>query len=486
MRMGSTAGQRGGSTRASAPTNLPLFTVVAGKEFCGIDSQGCVTDGFGAYGNHEDCKIQANVDLKASAASFHLENGGTCAYDYIEIHGERYCGSAAPPSNVAMAREDIMTWHTDVSVTRDGFVICGEATSSSFKDYICCVPPSPPNPPTLPPTPPTPPTPPLLPPPTTSRWAGSILDTFHPDVAGKGYGIIASGTDGALVVGSYQGNASFGAHHLASGGALDAFVMKVSGAGAIDWAVRAGGAGDDQALAIASDGAGGALVTGLFEGVASFGSAIDAARLQAVKDTIDGFEEEGRFDIIREIYAEIAGGNFLLSKGAADIFMMHVTAAGTIDWAVQAGVDSASGNERHAESRMDIASDFLGGAYVTGSFEGTMTYGDGLTLSSTAQREAFVLHITSGGTIDWAVSSDGTAQASGGAVVADGLGGAIVTGRFEGVRQFGATTLTNYDGGLSDGGTPDIFVMHVTATGTIDWAVQAGGTGFDAAYGIAG
>lgn len=40
-----------------------------------------------------------------------------------------------------------------------------------------------------------------------------------------------------------------------------------------DWAVRIGGASDDVSEGIASDGAGGSLVAGEFQGTVSFGSA---------------------------------------------------------------------------------------------------------------------------------------------------------------------------------------------------------------------
>jgi hypothetical protein len=49
--------------------------------------------------------------------------------------------------------------------------------------------------------------------------------------------------------------------------------MHVTSSGTIEWAVRAGGTGEDQAKGIAPDGSGGALlVTGYFAGTASFGT----------------------------------------------------------------------------------------------------------------------------------------------------------------------------------------------------------------------
>ena len=43
-----------------------------------------------------------------------------------------------------------------------------------------------------------------------------------------------------------------------------------------------------------------------------------------------------------------------------------------------------------------------------------------------------------------------------------------MTGTFLSSTTFGSTTLTSR-------GNRDVFIMHVTSAGTIDWAVQAGG-----------
>ena len=48
-----------------------------------------------------------------------------------------------------------------------------------------------------------------------------------------------------------------------------------------------------------------------------------------------------------------------------------------------------------------------------------------------------------------------------------------MTGYFTGAALFDTTSLTNR-------GLADAFVMHVTAAGAIDWAIQAGGTSFTA------
>ncbi|KOO52965.1 pkd domain-containing protein [Chrysochromulina tobinii] len=250
----------------------------------------------------------------------------------------------------------------------------------------------------------------------------------------QGSGIAYTGAGGALVTGYFSGEASFGSTSLTSRGRYDAFVMHVTASGAIDWAIQAGGTSDDRGFGIAHDGAGGAFVTGDFSGEASFGS------------------------------------TSLTSRGVQDAFVMHVTASGAIDWAIQAGGTSYDGG-------YGIAHDGAGGALVTGYFYSEASFGS-TSLTSRGMQDAFVMHVTASGAIDWVVQAGGTSYDGGFGIAHDGAGGALVTGYFSGEASFGSTSLTSR-------GEYDAFVMHVAASGAIDWAVQAGGTSYDRGYGIA-
>ena len=143
------------------------------------------------------------------------------------------------------------------------------------------------------------------------------------------------------------------------------------------------------------------------------------------------------------------------------------------NWAVEVeGTASSSGN--------GIAHDGAGGAFVTGVFSGTASFGD-TSLTSRGSFDAFVLHVTASGLIDWAVQAGGASYDydQGYGIAHDGAnGGAFVTGTFAGEAHFGSYAVTSR-------GVYAVFVMHVTASGVIDWALQLGGAADDIGLSIA-
>ena len=151
---------------------------------------------------------------------------------------------------------------------------------------------------------------------------------------GRGYGIVGDGDRGAFVTGSFEGTTTFGATRLTSAGGEDIFVMHVDKAGALDWVVQAGGAGNDRGAAIALDGGSGMWITGHFAGNVSFGS------------------------------TPLRGGDLRCTNA----FVMHVSVGGSITGAVEAGGVGMNGGN-------SVASDGAGGAWVAGFFTGTASFG---------------------------------------------------------------------------------------------------------------
>ena len=80
--------------------------------------------------------------------------------------------------------------------------------------------------------------------------------------------------------------------------------------------------------------------------------------------------------------------------------------------------------------------------------------------------------------IVWAVKAGGTRVDHGYGVTVDVAHNTFVTGAFEGAATFGGTE-------LASSGSSDVFVMKLDASGAVQWAIRAGGSGVDYADGIA-
>ena len=238
-----------------------------------------------------------------------------------------------------------------------------------------------------------------------------------------GLGIASDGSGGAFVTGQFVSSATFGSTTLtgASSSYYDGFVTHVTSSGSIDWAFAFGIGRDDVALAVAADGSGGALVAGYISNVDGYPGIFDYGNLGSLKN-----------------------------NGQSDAVIIRVSSSGAITWAFTAG-----GSE--PDEATAIAHDGSGGAYVAGYFKSPpgsggnyipATFGDSgstatytcptdasycVQLASAGDKDVFVVHVTSSGNIDWAQKyGDGGAQHAH-AMVSDGSGGFLVAGEGTGV-----------------------------------------------------
>ncbi|MDD4223910.1 MAG: SBBP repeat-containing protein [Candidatus Cloacimonetes bacterium] len=205
------------------------------------------------------------------------------------------------------------------------------------------------------------------------------------------------------------------------------------------WVASGGGLSGDYARDVTTDDLGNIYVIGEFQNYATFGATTINAHGSTDKDVF-----VGKLD---------AGGNWL--------------------WAVSAG-SAASDYGR------SIITDGVGNVYITGSFEGTATFGS-IILESTGYADIFVAKLDCSGNWIWAKKAGGTAYDEGFAIATDEAGNVYITGYFVNAANFGAYTLPS-------NGYEDIFVARLDTNGNWLWAVNAGGTGFgddSKGYGIA-
>jgi hypothetical protein len=121
----------------------------------------------------------------------------------------------------------------------------------------------------------------------------------------------------------------------------------------------------------------------------------------------------------------------------------------------------------------DIAVDASGNRYITGSFNGTISFGS-FSLTSSGY-DAYIAKISPAGTVLWAQKGGGTSTDEAWGVAVDASGNVYVTGNFYSTTAtFGSVTLTN-----TGSATGDIFIAKYNSAGTIQWAVKAGSTATD-------
>lgn len=137
-------------------------------------------------------------------------------------------------------------------------------------------------------------------------------------------------------------------------------------------------------------------------------------------------------------------------------FLAQYLAGGTLGW-VKPGITAAH-----------LLTDTAGDVYATGSFAGTLTV-DGTTLTANGI-DYYVARWARTGTLRWIVQGGGTGDRTPARLARDAAGNVYLTGEFNGVSNFGATTLTPTSG--TGPNTSSAFVVKLTgASGAHQWAV---------------
>jgi hypothetical protein len=274
----------------------------------------------------------------------------------------------------------------------------------------------------------------------TGNWLWTRAPTGV-DASFEGSGSVATdGSGNILLTGGFSGTASFGTTSLTSTTqyGTQLFVSKLDATGNWLWAKAATGAGEAQGRDIKLDRSGNALVTGYFTGTASFGN------------TNLSSNDQYTYNVF--VTKLDAAGSWLWAKGASS--STHVQGVG-------------------------VALDTVDNVLVTGSFNGTASFGS-TSLSSTVQDGAttFVTKLSPSGTWLWAQAATSAGDNQPTALLSNDSGNAIITGFYKDAISFGSTNLPNE-------GSNDIFVAQLDNNGAWLWAKSAGGSDNDQATSLA-
>ena len=266
------------------------------------------------------------------------------------------------------------------------------------------------------------------------KWAKN----FGSDSNGldSGEGITVDKLGNIYIAGRFEGTATFGEQNsLTSNGFEDGFVTKLNENGEVVWAKKFGGEDSDIVNAVTVDELGNTYVTGRFAGTVNF----DA-------------------------------NNSLTSNGQDDIFVSKLKDSGDVEWLHSFGATSN-------DEGYDIAVDKAGNTYITGSFQGSTTFGD-TTLESNGARDGFVAKLDVMGNVKWAKKFGGQSTDKGFGITLDESENIYLTGSFQNEISFGGTTLTSV-------GDKDTFIAKLDKMGMVKWAKKLGSDSEDEGFDIA-
>lgn len=223
---------------------------------------------------------------------------------------------------------------------------------------------------------------------------------------------VAGAPDGDVVLAGYfHGAVRFGAKTLVSAGLHDVVVARRSLAGQWRWAARLGGAGHDQAHAVALDAAGNAYVGGGFTGS------------------------------LIVLTGEITGNIFTFANGITDAFVAKLNPSGGWQWISRlggAGAATPAGGEtdeflsEFPEATEAVAVDAAGNVYAAGTYRFTATVGTtGAQLPTAGYKDLWVGKLDGSGDFLWTATAGGAGAEAVTAVAADGAS-VFVAGSFFG------------------------------------------------------
>ncbi len=123
-----------------------------------------------------------------------------------------------------------------------------------------------------------------------------------------------------------------------------------------------------------------------------------------------------------------------------------------------------------------VATDSFGDAYQTGSFSGTVQFGN-ITLTAKGSSDIFVAKYSSTGSLSWAEDIGGAGgTAASNWIAVDGMGNVYLTGYFLGTVNFGTQGSTHNLTSVYPG-NPNAFVEKLTSLGSYSYADQIGAGG---------
>ncbi len=303
-------------------------------------------------------------------------------------------------------------------------------------------------------------------------FGGSGIET---DIAG----VAVDSSDNIYITGTSSGTNVFGAS-VTSGTTEDIFVVKLNSSGVVQWVYTAGGTGRDRGRKIALDSEGGIFVVGYYQNTVDFGNgnttsngSFDSFILKLNSsgniEWVNSYGSTGN-DLGRDLVVDSNDNVFMLGtfRGTVtfdqyapsiytsndyDVFLIRLNKSGIWQstWRTE--------NTGSADARA-LAIDSNNVTYLTGSFSGTVTFGDN-TYTAANSNDLFIHKIdTYNNTHSTYTSNIDTTQKAKGISV-DSSGNIYATGTFQNTVNFGGGNITTSD--------KDIYLLKLNSSLAFQW-----------------
>ena len=283
---------------------------------------------------------------------------------------------------------------------------------------------------------------------------------------------------------------------------LEVFLMKLNSQGTLQWAIKFGGSGDDEAFHMELDGSGNVFVSGRCQDSLVF-NASNGYHFIGWPGYIAKFDNTGqfkkvilqggnsdvrsfKFDQSGNIYAigSFMGlcwpnSNFstlsIVSNGSSDIYVAKYNANGDPLWYSNIG-------GAYDDAGLDLDLDGQGNIWCTGTFRGKVDFNTGSAVKNLNANgsDSYILRLDTSGDYGWVgkIGGSGLDEALNLKVV-NGL--IYISGHFENGADFDPGSGAN---SFSSAGLDDGFVAAYGQGGGFFWAGTYGSTGSDASSGM--
>ena len=270
------------------------------------------------------------------------------------------------------------------------------------------------------------------------------LSGFDTDAAG----VAIDSSDNIYITGTSQGTNLFG-KNATSGTTDDIFVAKLNSSGVVQWVYTAGGTGRDRGRKIALDSSGNIYVVGYYQNTVDFG-----------------------------------GGN-VTSNGSWDAFILKLNSSGTFQWVKSYG--GSTGNDLGRDVVVDSNDNVIMLGTFRGTVNFDSGDGGGEVNYTSNDYDVFLIRLNSSGIWQSVWRTENSGSADGRALAIDSNNVTYLTGSFSGTVKFGDDTYTaanSNDLFIHKIDTYTLGALQPTYTSNIDTTQKAKGISVDSSGNI--